>query len=195
MDYYLETEVRGFLEPRVMTEYTSSKINFNVLDEENLQNRMKESKSIRPRANHNLMTSPLGSSNGKANGDSFSIDDRLKLKLQSVDSDTSESDIQREGRFSLSCPFKKLPPHPNSNKPNLIRLKNIISKVQNKHKASDNIERIHKLQDSILFEGSDRRMQEEQKARTLSGNNFLWYIWDLWIFIVYIYDFYMLVNW
>lgn len=81
MDYYLETEVRGFLEPRVMTEYTSSKFNFNVLDEDNLQNRMKETKSIRPRVNHNLMTSPLGSSNGKANSDSFSIDNRLKIKL------------------------------------------------------------------------------------------------------------------
>jgi len=77
---YLETERRGFLE-RVMAEYTSSKINFNVLDEENLQNRMKEKKSIRARVKHNLMTNPLGSSNGKANNDSVSIDNRLKLKL------------------------------------------------------------------------------------------------------------------
>ena len=67
--------------------------------------------------------------------------------------------------------------------------------VQNKHKASDNIERIHVLQDQILFEGSNDKQNVEGKVATISGSSFLWYIWDMWILVVYIYDFYMLVNW
>ena len=49
LDYYLETEIRGFLEPRIMTEYTSSKVLFLSTDEENISNRLKDSKGIRPR--------------------------------------------------------------------------------------------------------------------------------------------------
>lgn len=85
------------------------------------------------------------STDGKQNSDTFSMDNQLKLRLKRIGSNTSESESWKDERFQLSCPLDMLPPHPNATRPGLMRLKALVQMVQNKHKASDNIERIHVL--------------------------------------------------
>ncbi len=70
--------------------------------------------------------------------------------------------------------------------------------VKQKNSNSASTDRLKKLVEQIVFEGSEDQgatlIEEEPKRNAIRGEIFIWWIWDVMVLILYLYDYYVLIK-